>query len=229
MRYSPPKVVIAETVPDGARAGALGTLQVLSTVGNLTAALFKYIIDGLEKSGAIHAGNGWRWMFLVGALPALMVIVIQKKLREPEPWLRLKAEGRLPKGNIFSSYAALLADPRWRRNLAVGAIIASTGVVGLWAIGEYAVDLQKTVFQTHYEKAGLAPAAAKAQAANAISYAYLLNMLGAATGMWLFTRMAHAFGRKPAFIAGFTAALFVTAFVYWNMDSPQKTPPTATP
>ena len=213
--------LIAETVPSGARVQSLGLLQVLSTIGNVTAGFCKMGIDSLQASGTLSAENGWRWMFLIGALPAVMIIFTRKKLKEPEPWLRLKAEGKLPKGSIFSPYVSLLSDARWRKNLIVGALIASTGVVGLWAIGEYAVDLQKTVFQTHYEKTGLTPAAAKAQAANAISYAYLLNMLGAATGMWLFTRMAHAFGRKPAFIVGFTAALFVTAFVYWKMDSPQ--------
>ncbi len=213
--------LIAETVPSGARVQSLGLLQVLSTIGNVMAGFCKMGIDSLQASGALSPDRGWRWMFLIGALPALMIIFTRKKLKEPEPWLRLKAEGKLPTGSIFSPYVSLLSDKRWRKNLIVGALIASTGVVGLWAIGEYAVDLQKTVFQTHYEKTGLAPAAAKAQAANAISYAYLLNMLGAATGMWLFTRMAHAFGRKPAFIVGFTAALFVTAFVYWKMDSPQ--------
>ena len=212
--------LIAETVPDGARAGALGTLQVLSTVGNLTAALFKYLIDGIEKSGAIHAGTGWRWMFLVGALPALMVIVIQKKLREPEPWLRLKAEGRLPKGNIFSSYAALLAEPRWRRNLAVGAIIASTGVVGLWAIGEYAVDLQKFVFAAHFKAAGLPEGEIKGRVADAITLAYVCQMIGAAIGMALFTKAAMTLGRRPAFAIGFSVALVVTVLVYRYMDSP---------
>ena len=37
----------------------------------------------------------------MGALPALMVVFTMKFLREPEPWLRAKAEGRLSKGNIW--------------------------------------------------------------------------------------------------------------------------------
>ena len=108
-------------------------------------------INVLEKGGTIPSGSGWRWMFLIGALPALMVIFTKKYLREPETWQRLKDEGRLPKGSIFAPYAALLADKRWRKNLIAGALIASTGVVGLWAIGEYAVDLQSAVFKTHSE------------------------------------------------------------------------------
>ncbi|KAB2646527.1 MAG: MFS transporter [Verrucomicrobia bacterium] len=213
--------LIAETVPSGARVQSLGLLQVLSTVGNVTAGFIKLGIDSLEKSQNIAAGTGWRWMFLIGALPALLIIFTRKRLKEPEPWLRQKAEGHLAKGSILAPYVVLFRDVRWRRNIIVGALIASTGVVGLWAIAEFAPDLQKTVFQTHYEKAGFTVAQAKAKAADAISYAYLLNMAGAAAGMWIFTRMCHALGRRPAFVIGFSAALLVTAFVYWKMDSPQ--------
>jgi MFS family permease len=45
-------------------------------------------------------------------------------------------------------------------------------------------------------------------------------MLGAAVGMWLFTRLANGVGRRPAFFLGFIIAMFITAFVYWKMDSP---------
>jgi len=248
--------LIAETVPSGARAQSLGLLQVLSTIGNVTAGFTKMGIDSLETAKTIEPGQGWRWMFLIGALPAAMVIFTQKYLKEPEPWLKLKESGRLPRGSIFAPYAGLISDARWRKNLIVGALIASTGVVGLWAIGEYAVDLQTAVFKSHYEAitprpvieatqtaeqtlkvpgAAATPAAADPSAAakkaydaqiralveKAKVYAYLLNMLGAAAGMWMFTRFANAFGRRPAFALGFTAALVVTVLVYWKMSSPQ--------
>jgi len=218
--------LIAETVPTGARSQALGLLQVLSTIGNVTAGFTLKAISTLEKSGTIASGSGWRWMFLVGALPALMILFTRKRLKEPEPWLKQRAEGKLGRGGIFASYIGLLSDTRWRRNLVVGALIASTGVVGLWAIGEYAVDLQSTVFGIYYKAqvpADTVDAAkwVKGQVDDAKFWAYLWNMLGAAAGMWLFTRMANAIGRRLAFATGFTAAMLVTAFVYWKMDSPQ--------
>jgi MFS family permease len=212
--------LIAETVPAGARVQSLGMLQVLSTIGNVAAGFAKMAIDSLEASRTIAAGTGWRWMFLIGALPAVMFIFTRKKLKEPESWLRLKEADALPKGSIFSPYRKLLTAARWRRNLIVGALIASTGVVGLWAIGEYAVDLQKTVFATHFTKAGLAPDMVKIKVNDSITIAYLLNMLGAATGMWLFTRLAKAGGRRVAFAVGFSLAMVVTAFVYWKMETP---------
>lgn len=213
--------LIAETVPDGARAGALGTLQVLSTVGNISAAFIKMGIDSLEAAGTISAGNGWRWLFLVGAVPAFLVFFIRGHLKEPEPWLKLKREGRLPSGGIFAPYAALLRDAKWRRNLIVGAIIASTGVVGLWAIGEYAVDIQRVVFGKYFEASGQASGAGiKPLVDAAINKAYLLNMIGAALGMSFFTWLCGKTGRKVAFALGFSSAAIITALVYWKMDSP---------
>lgn len=214
--------LIAETVPAGARAGALGTLQVLSTVGNISASFIKMGIDALEKGGTIPVGHSWRYLFLVGAVPALLVIFIQKYLKEPEPWLKLKAEGRLPTGNIFSPYAALLGDKRWRHNLIVGAVIASTGVVGLWAIGEYAVDLQKVVFKQHFLSQGVDPALVSAKVGDSINLVFLLNMLGGAIGMSVFTWMCGKLGRRKSFVIGFSAALVVTALVYKNVSTPTQ-------
>ena len=96
--------LIAETVPSGARAQSLGLLQVLSTVGNVTAGFALKGIATLEKAGTIQSGSGWRWMFLIGAVPAVMVIFTGKYLREPETWLRLKESGRLAEGGLFGPY-----------------------------------------------------------------------------------------------------------------------------
>jgi MFS family permease len=215
--------LIAETVPSSARVQALGLLQVLSTVGNLAAGFIKIGIDKLETAGTIHPGEGWRWVFLIGAIPAVLVVFTGRFLKEPEPWLALKAAGKLKKGGLFSSYGRLFTDVRWRRNVVVGAVIASTGVIGLWAIGEYAVDLQRAVFRTYYTNQLGAGASAKAvtdKVNGAIFWAYQLNMLGAGFGMWLFTRVTQVMGRRVAFFIGFSAALVITAFVYWKMETP---------
>jgi len=215
--------LIAETVPSVARVHALGLLQVLSTVGNLSAGFIKLGIDQLETSGTLKGGEGWRWVFLIGAIPALLVVLTAKYLKEPPAWLKLKESGALQRGGIFSSYGRLFAAPRWRRNLVVGALIASTGVIGLWAIGEYAVDLQRTVFKTYYSSelgTTATPAAINAKVNGAIFWAYQLNMLGAGVGMWLFTKLAAATGRRTAFAVAFASALIVTAFVYWKMNTP---------
>ncbi len=211
--------LIAETVPDGARAQSLGMLQILSTIGNITAGFAKMTIDSMETSHTIAAGTGWRWMFLIGAVPAGMIFFTRGHLKEPASWLRLKEQGHLPQGSILTPYANLLGDSRWRFNLIIGALIASTGVVGLWAIGEYAVDLQKIVFKQFYEQQGKPADAITGLVNGDIATVYLWNMIGAAVGMSLFTYVAKA-GRKLAFFLGFSAALVITFLVYWKISDP---------
>src|ERR1051325_3374425 len=57
--------LVAEVMPHRARPHALGLLQALSAVGNVTAALISMALGRLEESGSI--GSAWRWMFVIGA------------------------------------------------------------------------------------------------------------------------------------------------------------------
>ena len=215
--------LIAETVPSGARVAALGMLQVLSTIGNVSATFVKEGIDALERGGYISTGGeSWRWMFLVGAVPALLVVFIQAYLKEPESWLRAKEEGRLPKGAILGAYANLLKEKQLRRNLVIGAIIASAGVIGLWAIGEYTPDIQVLVFNKYYAEQGLSGDELKYAVERTKNWAFMLQMLGGAFGMWFIAKVAEKVGRKPAFAIGFTTAMVVTAFSYWWMSTPME-------
>ena len=210
--------LISETFAGSTRVAMLAGLQLFSVVGNIGSALTKMGFDGLAARGAVPHDQVWRWLFGVGTLPIVLAAVAALFLREPEAWLRLKAEGRLPRG-AFGSYAELFANRAERRNLVVGAMLALGGVVGLWGIGEYATDLQDAVFTAHYQ--ALAPASqVKQLAAEARNLAYLLQMFGAALGMGMFTWAANRFGRRPAFMAGFAAAGVVTALVYGWMETP---------
>lgn len=212
--------LIAETLHDNARSGALGWLQILSTIGNLTAGLVLAIIVRLMQSGIIEKGQGWRWMFLVGALPALLVVFTMKYLKEPEPWLKAKAEGRLPQGSIMAPYIDLIREQRWRKNLVIGALISSAGVVGLWAIGEYAIDLQNKVFREYFTAVGVSTENLTKAINDAKGFAYTLQMIGAAVGMWFMTKACIMLGRKPAFAIWYTGAFVITLYVYWTMKSP---------
>jgi MFS family permease len=116
--------------------------------------------------------------------------------------------------------------------LVVGALIASTGVVALWAIGEYAVDLQRDVFTNWYvhlkihhalkETSYLTPEEVHANVNTAINTIYIIQMAAGGLGMVIFTKIAGRMGRRPAFALGFTAAMIVTFMVYWKMDSPAQ-------
>lgn len=210
--------LITDTASTAARLAMLALLQVLSTVGNIGAAFTKMGVDRLAAEGVISAHDSWRWLFAVGAIPAVLAVVSGIFLKEPEPWQRLKASNALPK-SWFGSYGQLFGSREDRRGLLIGSLLAVSGVVGLWGIGEYAVDLQHAIFTSYYTAKFPAEEVA-AHVASAKNWAYLLQMIGAATGMFIFTYIAANWGRRPAFILGFSSALLVTLFVYYRMATP---------
>jgi len=202
--------LVAETMPDRARPYALGLLQALSAGGNMMAALAGIILGQMEQAGTI--GAAWRWMFLVGAIPAPLALIVFKKLKEPEAWLKARAEKRK-----MGSFADLFADPRWRRNSIVGMLLAFAGVVGLWGIGFFSFDLLRPVLEKTFRAQGLAGAELAGKTTTWIGITSLLQNFGAFLGINAFTYLTHYTGRRKAFAVSFVAAMGVTAFTFWNL------------
>ena len=124
--------LVAEVMPDAARTSALSLLQALSAIGNVSAALISIGFGDLESSGIIKAGTGWRWMFVIGAFPALLAVVIRARLKEPERWQKAVTAGR---GKVTpGSYAELFGNPRWK-NGAIGAGICVLGIILMAFLG----------------------------------------------------------------------------------------------
>src|SRR6204780_1267824 len=85
--------LVAEVMPTRARPYALGFLQAPSTIGNVSAALINIGMGIADANGAFenwtvggHPVHAWRLMFLIGILPALLAVVIRRRLKEPERW-----------------------------------------------------------------------------------------------------------------------------------------------
>ncbi len=136
--------LVAETIPDRARPFALGWLQALSAFGNVTAALVGIVLAFLVRAGTIQ--ESWRVMFVVGTVPALLVLIIMRRLKEPEKWKQLAAEKSL-RERMGAYGGELFRDRRWARHALVGLVLASSGIIGLWAIGFFSIDLTRAIFQ----------------------------------------------------------------------------------
>jgi MFS family permease len=141
--------LVAEALPDRARTPALGLLQALSAVGNVTAALIVMLFEHLAASGFLPH-SAWRWIFGVGILPALLAVVVISRLKEPERWQKAVGEGG--PARKAGSIRELFGDPRWRKNTIVGMILASAGVIGLWGIGVFSNDLTHSIFSKRFEQ-----------------------------------------------------------------------------
>jgi MFS family permease len=201
--------LVAEVMPDRARPYALGALQAFSTVGNVAAALTSMGLGLLEQGGHIAGWDAWRIMFLLGALPALLAVFIRRRLREPERWQTMMAtpSARHRPG----SYAELFGDPRWRRHAIVGFLLAFAGVVGLWGILFFSIDLIRAVLRQSFEAQGLPPAVLAGRLNLWAGLASIMINVGAFAGMWSFSRLHERWGRRPAFALGFLLAMAMTA------------------
>ena len=201
--------LVADTLPDRSRTGALGLLQALSAIGNVTAGVTSMYLGSLEARGSIAAGTAWKYMFLVGAIPAFLCVFIQLRLQEPEKWVRARAAGRAA-GVKFGSYAALLGDPRWRGSALLGMVLCVAGVIGLWGIGFFSPELVGDVIKASLVADGVPAAEIAGKQQFWIGVNSIVQNIGAFVGMLLFTRMAQGLGRKRAFAIGFVAAMVVT-------------------
>jgi len=205
--------LVAEVVPERARPYALGMVQAFSAVGNMLAALTGIGLGLAEQAGAI--GSAWRLEFLAGALPAPLALVVFKKLKEPDQWLKSRAEKKR-----MGSFADLLGDPRWRRNSIVGMLLAFAGVVGLWGIGFFSYDLLRSaVFEKTFRAEGLTGAALAGRTTTWIGITSLLQNFGGFFGVHAFTWLTYRTSRKTAFAASFVAALGMTAYTFWGIRS----------
>lgn len=141
--------LVAEALPDRARTPALGLLQALSAVGNVTAALIVMLFEHLAAVG-ILPHSAWRWIFGVGILPALLAVLVIARLKEPERWQKAVTEGG--PARKAGSVAELFGHPRWRKHAIVGMILASAGVIGLWSIGVFSNDLAHSIFSKRFDE-----------------------------------------------------------------------------
>jgi MFS family permease len=210
--------LVAEVMPDRARTPALGLLQALSATGNIAAALFGIGLAFLARAGAIKGAESWRYMFLIGTVPALLVLFIMRRLQEPARWKALAAEKTI--GERFRAYGReLFSEPRWTRNAVVGLLLASSGIIGLWAIGFFSYDFIRELIQPRLEAGGMSENDVRFYADIWANVTSVLFNVAAFFGIYAFTRATARLGRRPAFAIAFILALGSTALVFGMLNS----------
>jgi MFS family permease len=208
--------LLAEVMPERARPYALGMLQALSTLGNVSAAMISMGLGWLEQGGHMGAVEAWRIMFLIGALPAWLAVFIRRRLKEPERW---QAAVQHRPSHPLGSYTELFRHPRWRRNALVGLLLAFAGVVGLWGILFFSIDLIRSVLRAAFEAQGLPPAVVAGKLNLWAGIASIMINVGAFAGMYTFSRVTQRIGRRPAFAIAFGLAMVSTAAGFWFLRS----------
>jgi MFS family permease len=208
--------LVAEVMPDRARPFALAMLQALSAIGNVTAAGTGIVLAFLGRAGIVE--ESWRIMFLVGIVPALLAVFVFLRVQEPERWREMAAKYGVGERLGFY-FGELFRNPRWARNAVVGLLLASSGIIGLWGIGFFSIDLQRYVFRTRLLKEGVTGEELKFQVDFWASMTSVTLNVGAFFGIYAFSWVTHRLGRRPAFAISFVLALLSTALVFWRFQT----------
>ena len=206
--------LVAEVMPERARPYCLSVLQALSAIGNISAALINMAMGSLVERGIVD--SVWRPMFVIGAVPALLALVIRWRLKEPERWEQASHTGAVARK--LGSYRELFGNPVWRKHALVGLGLAFSGIVGLWAIGFFTFDLVGNVLRERFIAEGMTGP----QVTGAVTFwkgiASMMMNLGGALGMYGFAILAQRMGRKPTFAVCFLAAMISTASVFYFLE-----------
>jgi MFS family permease len=110
-------VLVAETWPERHRGKAIGLMQSAWAIGYLLAALM---------AAVVLPAWGWRPLFTLGVLPALVTLWIRRGVREPAKW-------RQPAHTIGGAFFALFGASM-RRNVILMAVLCSTLLFGYWGL-----------------------------------------------------------------------------------------------
>lgn len=206
--------LVADTVPDGARAPALGLLQSLSAWGNIAAGLVGMGIGLLAAHAWLPLGlKPWQALFLIGAAPALMAVFVMWRLQEPERWRLARADGAR-RGIQFGSYGSLLRHRTWRKHAWLGLLLCGAGIVGLWGIGNFHPKIVGAIVEQHLASRHLPPAALASEKSYWRAVALLLQNIGGFCGMMTLGKVAQVKGRRPAFALALTCSFLSTAIVF---------------
>ena len=209
--------LVADTLVDRARAPALGLLQSLSTWGNCLAGLIGMGIGALGARGLLPFGLApWQTIFLVGALPALLCVVILRRLPEPERWKQARAQGQ-GAGAQVGSYRSLLREAPWSRHAWFGLLACSAGIIGYWGIGNFHPRIVGNIVDVHLGGAALSPAALASEQAFWRSAGLLLQNIGGFLGMLACAWVSGAWGRRPALLGALLLSFATTLLVFRNL------------
>jgi MFS family permease len=169
--------LVAETFPAAKRTWAASVFQASSTLGTWTAGIVAMLI-----------GDQWRYGYLVGVLPALLILWVRSRINEPAAWQHSTAVPAERRGSLVE----LFGDPRWRWRAIGGLLLAAVGLAIFWSVTVAGQDLAKYV--------ALRGGASEATAAHEGKFAYtVLQATGGGIGLLAFGPLCQWIGRKLAF------------------------------
>lgn len=207
--------MIAELWPDRARGKGAGLMQCGLGIGFFLASLAWLFISPLGH-------DAWRYMYLLGVLPAFVTLWIRSSVPESELWKvanerRKKAVQQKRSGQTLDdeehqltrfTLVDLFAEKSIRRQTVLVFLMSLATTVGFWSISTWVPRF-----------VGQIAAHSGLPAAQWASYTGMCYTLGSVTGYIALGFLADRFGRKPITILWFVMAWVLTPVLFFSTKS----------
>ena len=186
--------LVAEVFPARARARASGIFHATSVLGTWLAA-----------AAGLAVGSQWRYAYIIGLLPALLVLWVRSSIHEPERWSTVaRSSDRRRTGEErkrLGSFSELFGVARWARPAILGLLLAAVGLGTFWGVTVAGQDLTQALLVRNGTPQGMAAERAK--------FAFgIVQTAGGGLGLLCFGPLAERIGRRGAF-----ALMHLMAFV----------------
>jgi MFS family permease len=202
--------IVSELWPDNARGKGGGLLQCGAGLGGILASLVWLEVGGLGP-------DAWRYMYLIGVLPALVTLWIRRGIPESPRWEQanerrlaahdLRRQGATLEGENQAltrfTVVDLFSDPAVRRPLILSFLMMLSVTFAYWGVGTFIPTYVGSVAA----KAGLSAPTFSAWAG------FITSVCGVA-GFISLGFIADAFGRKTAAMLFYLMCLLLTPVVY---------------
>lgn len=202
--------MMAELWPADARGRGASLMQCGFGVGFFIASVLWLFVSALGP-------QAWRYMFLVGVLPALLVLWIRFSIEEPEAWRQSDSRRREAKrrkeseavvtaaDQAFTRFTVvdLFAEPEIRRRTVLVFLMSFSTTLAWWGISSWVSPYVAGIART-----GHLPVQ------QWVSYAGMTYNLGGILGYIALGFLADSLGRKPTTMIYFAGAFLLTPVLY---------------
>jgi MFS family permease len=187
---------LAEELSEKQRKIGAGLMHTGYYFGFFFASVANYIIG---------VNFGWRWMFIFGGLPALLIGFIRYGVRESSKWEERFGQDVHKRPKMREAFAAIFS-PAYKRRTMVMSGLFLTSIIGLWAGSIYV--------PTATTQLALRAGATAAEAARHASYGGMVLAIGTIIGCIIAPFLAESVGRRKAMATyfAFMGVSIVVAF-----------------
>jgi MFS family permease len=167
------------------RTKGAGILQAAFSGGFVVASLLWILIGGTF-------GGSWRWMYVIGIVPALIVALLGRAIPESERWSRVSHTAQTIATTLRAN----------TRKLAIAILVSISITVGFWAISSWVPTYVATL--AHDPKTAVYYA----------GWAGTLYALGEIAGCIAFGFLADAWGRRATLVFYLAGSIVITPVVF---------------